>query len=598
MHSKSPLSFIALALSVSMILYAGVAYYPKWKQGGSEATLSWDVLGYYMYLPAVFIYGDIKKCGFKDSILAKYQPTPDFQQAFVHSNGNYVMKYSSGQAVMMAPFFFAGHLAAGIGNKYLKDGFSFPYQLAIGIGMLLYAFAGIFLLRKILLFYFNDAVTAISLFTIVFASNYLNYAAIDGAMTHNSLFTLYCLLIYTSIKFYQQPSFLKAVTLGALTGMVTLIRPTEVIAILIPLLWGVGNYTELKDRLRFFIRKLNYSFVFAVAFVAVVSVQLLYWKYSSGNWLVYSYQDQTFSWLNPHVWQGFFSFKSGWLIYSPVMILSLAGFVFLYKHNKQLFLPVFIFSVLFIYICFSWDIWWYGGSLGIRAMVQAYPLLAFALAAIIHAIQKSNFSKSLIYSFIALCVMYNLWLTHQAHKGGLYKASEMTGPYLKAILFKNEIRPEVYLCLDNPEQLINLPVAATHVYANNFNTETDEHASINYAVEGKSLFLNREKQFTPEYSFTVPAGGKTLHVAATFRTERKEWDVWRMTQMIVKFYDQDSIVKTTIIRVFRAIGDNETKQLHLNAKLPGKFSRVTVGWWNAGSDKPILIDDLQVSLLE
>ncbi len=89
-----------------MILYAGVAYYPKWKQGGSEATLSWDVLGYYMYLPAVFIYGDIKKCGFKDSILAKYQPTPDFQQAFVHSNGNYVMKYSSGQAVMMAPFFF------------------------------------------------------------------------------------------------------------------------------------------------------------------------------------------------------------------------------------------------------------------------------------------------------------------------------------------------------------------------------------------------------------------------------------------------------------------------------------------------------------
>lgn len=100
------ISVIALCFCFIIMIYTAFIFYPKWKQSGTEATISWDASGYYMYLPALFIYKDIKKCAFKDSILAKYSPTPDFQQAFVHTkSGNYVMKYSSGQAITMMPFF-------------------------------------------------------------------------------------------------------------------------------------------------------------------------------------------------------------------------------------------------------------------------------------------------------------------------------------------------------------------------------------------------------------------------------------------------------------------------------------------------------------
>src|SRR5690554_4799711 len=124
-------SWLYFSLSC-FILIAAHAYYPKWKQQGIEATLTWDVSGYYMYLPAAFIYKDIKQCRFQDEVLQEYQPTFDFQQAFKHEpSGNYVFKYPIGQAIQMAPFFAVGHLWAAQSPEYKADGFSFPYQVSI-----------------------------------------------------------------------------------------------------------------------------------------------------------------------------------------------------------------------------------------------------------------------------------------------------------------------------------------------------------------------------------------------------------------------------------------------------------------------------------
>ncbi len=84
MYHMGPFSKYALIICIFLVSITAFKFYPKWEKKGTEATLSWDASGYYMYLPAIFIYNDIKKCSFKDSILQKYQPTPDFQQAFLH----------------------------------------------------------------------------------------------------------------------------------------------------------------------------------------------------------------------------------------------------------------------------------------------------------------------------------------------------------------------------------------------------------------------------------------------------------------------------------------------------------------------------------
>jgi len=88
--------------------------------------------------------------------------------------------------------------------------------LTIGLGMLLYSFIGLYYLRKVLLKYFTDVATAVTLLVIVFATNYFDYAAIDGAMTHNTLFTVYAILIYCVIKFYEKPTLQNSILIGFL----------------------------------------------------------------------------------------------------------------------------------------------------------------------------------------------------------------------------------------------------------------------------------------------------------------------------------------------------------------------------------------------
>ena len=98
---------IIVVVLVSVIWFVlGALYYPKWNKTGSEAAISWDVSGYYHYLPAIFIYDDIKTQAYMGDINAKYLPSPAYDQSFPHHNsGNRVNKYAIGQAVMYSPFF-------------------------------------------------------------------------------------------------------------------------------------------------------------------------------------------------------------------------------------------------------------------------------------------------------------------------------------------------------------------------------------------------------------------------------------------------------------------------------------------------------------
>lgn len=377
------LSLLAFGVGASFILLAAMLYYPKWQKSGTEATLSWDVSGYYLYLPAAFIYHDVKEAAFLDNVIQQYKPTPARMQGFEHPSGHFVLKYSMGQALQYLPWFLCAHLLAEpLG--YPADGFSKPYQYAIGWGSLLVAIIGLWFARRNLLEYFSDRVSAVVLLLLVVGTNYLNYTAFDGAMTHNWLFTAYSLLIFSTIKFYRQPSVRWAAAIGLLVGWMTLTRPTELVSALIPLFWGVGNWQALRERLRLFSVNWAQLGVALLCGGGMLFLQLAYWKYVAGEWIVYSYEDQGFNWLRPHIVSVLFSYKAGWLTYSPILFLALAGLFLLKKQQPSLFPPIFFFCLLFLYITSAWNIWWYGGSLGMRAMVQSYAVWIFPLAAFVN----------------------------------------------------------------------------------------------------------------------------------------------------------------------------------------------------------------------
>lgn len=590
------LSLYAWIACAVIILYAGIGYYPKWNKSQTEATISWDVSGYYFYLPAVFIYKDVRQVAFREEIHQKYQPASTPYQAFLHPSGNYVMKYSCGLAVQYLPFFLTAHvLAPALG--YPADGFSRPYQVAIGLGSLLVALIGLWWLRRNLLHYFSDSATALVLVMLVLGTNYLDYSAINGAMTHNYLFTLYAGLIALTIAYYANPSMLKAAGIGLLVGLAALTRPTEILAAMIPLLWGIHSVATWKERLIFWAQHRKHLLTAIVLCGLMGSIQLFYWKIASGDWVVYSYEDQGFSWLSPHIDRGVFSFRAGWLVYTPMMAFAVLGFWPLYRNYRRMFWSVLVFFSLFLYVTFAWDIWWYGGSLGQRAMVQSYAVLAFPFAALVEAVRRKIPWNALFLAVGLFFCYYNLWLTHQAHKGGMLEPGFMTRAYFWRIFLKYDLPVETRKLLDTDYDFGDVRSNVSKIYENNFESaEVWPDCSIE-PIEGKqSVCIGGGRQFSEPFSFPLTAqGGRKLRATAVFRSQQKEWDTWKMAQFIVRIKQNEQTVHERAIRVFRLLNDQDTREIYIDLLLPRvPFNAAEILFWNADSDKPLAVDQLRI----
>jgi hypothetical protein len=589
---KQHLSRIVLGLSIVFFTLVALFFYPRWEKGGTQAPISWDASGYYMYLPATFIYKDLKHCAFKDSILDKYGPTPDFQQAFIHEkSGNYVMKYAIGQSVLMSPFFFIGHAIASYSDAYPADGFSYPYQKSVGLGMLIYMLIGLVLLRKILREYYKDSTVALVLLAYVLGTNFLNYAAIDTTMTHGPLFTIYALIIYITIRFYKRPDRKKAIFIGLLTGLATLIRPTEIISVLIPLLWGVSSRNELRQRLLFV--KANWAF-FALAIVFFIipeSLQLIYWKYATGDWIVYSYQDQGFSWLKPHVGDYTFSYRSGWLRYCPMMILPFLGILLFIRRRKNVW-AVLLFILLDFYIVTAWDVWDYGNTGG-RAMVQCYPVIAFLFAALIEWVNSRKVAALIFYPVFLFCIYMNIWWTYQSH-GGPIQVADIPREYYWATVGRWDVDVYTEQLKDNRFSFHGEPAAPVLIYENNLDKDTTAMTVVDTAG-GQLAYVDAE-QATVSYFFPRPdVIRKWVRATADITLLTREWDNWRIPQLRIQFINNEELVQESMIRTHRFLFYGEQKKLFVDSHPPqAAWNRICISLYNAGSDKKTLIDNIRV----
>lgn len=411
--------------SIIVILLIGVVYafsmYAYKPYRTLYVQIGGDAFGYYLYLPSFFIHHDLKDL--RGTMLAKYQHAspkeivngvapPLGPEAPPAPNGRPVTKFTMGVAVMEAPFFFMAHAAAPLVHQP-RDGMSKIYMYAMEAAVMFYVLVGFILLVSILRRYFSDRVVALTILCIGLATNLYFLVSYNSPLSHPFLFFLYSLLIYTTICYYETLKPVFAILIGLCCGLVILVRVNEAYACLIPILWGLCSVDDIKQRL-LLIRTHFLHFAGAVLIAsACIIPQLLYWKYVSGHFLYYSYGNEKFDFFHPHIIDGMFSFVNGWLAYSPVMFLALAGIYFAVRLGSPSLLPQLIFIPLHIYIIYSWWCWFYLGSYGSRPMTEAYPLLSIPLAFTIDRFGRSWWQRAVM----LLLVGFFCWLTlFQAHQ--------------------------------------------------------------------------------------------------------------------------------------------------------------------------------------
>ncbi len=407
-------------ISIFIILIASFWYsldIEYWKR--TDRIISWDVLHYYAYLPAVFIYNDIE--------LKYVSENPDAYRDKVwpinSPLGKNTIMTTMGMAIMYTPAFLSTYVYMQLAGHTEDDGYGPPYRLGLVIGTLGYLFLALLLLKKTLIQFFDPLPVALTLLIIGLGTNLYHYTAAEATMSHAYSFFLFAAFLYLTVAWHSKPGLKPSILLGLVSGMVALVRPTNAIIGLVFLLWGVTNFVTLKEKFRLYTQ--NYKLViYIILFALLVWIpQIIYWKQLTGMYFFNGYgSDQGFFFNNPQVFNSLFSYRKGWLVYTPAMILSFIGLIFMMKKLKGIAIPLIVFTVLNVYIISSWWAWWYGGGFGLRAYVESYALYSVGFAAFfqwLFGFRKWFINAPAMILILALIAL-NLFQTRQYHFGSIH----------------------------------------------------------------------------------------------------------------------------------------------------------------------------------
>ena len=376
----------------------------------SPKEISWDVLGYYLYLPATFIYDQpmLNDYGWLKEINNEKDLTGTLYQVSTNDKGEPMYFFLMGMSVFYLPFFLIGHAMAGFNNLPM-DGFSMPYQYSLVVGGILYTIIGLFFLRKILRRFFTDGISALVIVIIVFGTNYIHHLTHDNLGTVNVLFMLLSIIIWNTIRWHETFKNKYLIIIGIGIMMMGLVKPSEIIVFLLFIFWGVTSWDSFKQKLVQLYERKGIILVVAGICLVIALPQMIYWYIKTGYPLYDSYKNPGvgLDLFTPHIIKALLSYRKGWLVYTPVMVFSLIGFYFLYRDNKRVFIGLFGYWIMAFYLITSWSEWWYGAAYSNRALIATYPVLAVSLG---YLLQELRHKKLIIRILCSLIILFFVFL--------------------------------------------------------------------------------------------------------------------------------------------------------------------------------------------
>ncbi|RLD61202.1 MAG: hypothetical protein DRJ05_03085, partial [Bacteroidetes bacterium] len=277
-----------------------------------KQVIEWDVINYYSYLPATFIDKDLS-LAFWPKNKEKYS---DFYWPVKTPTGKYAIVTTMGMSVLYAPFFFIAHIVTPF-TDFEPNGFTVPYKFALMMSSLFYLILGLFVLKKILEKYFNQYVTAITLLSVSIGTNMLIYTINhDAPMSHVFNFALITVFLYYVIKWHKTPTIKYTVFIGLLSGLIALVRPTNVLVLLVLFFYDVGSLKEIWPRIQFFLKNHKKVLIMFFSFIVVWIPQFIYWRFISGHFIYDTYGELggRFFFNNPQILDFMFSYRKGWLL--------------------------------------------------------------------------------------------------------------------------------------------------------------------------------------------------------------------------------------------------------------------------------------------
>ncbi|MDB0002391.1 hypothetical protein N9545_08650 [Salibacteraceae bacterium] len=515
---KSPLPILILicALAVFHMLDFG-----HWS---NESAIRSDGYGYYGYIEGALVHGDPL------NTLHGEIPGREGYRSWMHEGlpGKHLPKMTMGLAYAWVPGFYIADALAEIFD-YKRNGWTTPYQLAVAFTAILFLLLGCWALWHVLYQRFSGWIASLTVFVVFYGTNLLHYSTSDSGMSHVYSFGLIALYLLLNDKWLNHYKTNSLLWMSLILGWIVLIRPTNITIGLVTPIMLYANTGSLKELIQ---PKLALA-----AFVAFLPIlpQLVFWKFTTGDWVNYSYENEAFYWLTGNAVKGLFSYRNGWLLYTPIMILALKGLFFNKRLDKGLYWASITVIALHIYITFSWWCWYYGGSLSIRPMIDMYALCAFGLAGFItFTFKKSRWLGMAVTALIAVLVWNNYLQTNFFYKGAITD-STMTKKAYYAFFMNPKVPSDLSLIGDAYRDADTDRLRKGLPERTDFDTILiDSIASIKLDGDQEMIVLSKSSDFSPNLKVLAKEviTNKNQMIKVTFETYCDDYDAAKLLGVI------------------------------------------------------------------
>ncbi|MEQ8715186.1 MAG: glycosyltransferase family 39 protein [Cyclobacteriaceae bacterium] len=370
-----------------------------------------DGLFYFFWLRSTLIDGDVDFRNDMELTMTSSQLEKllDWAEENKTELGLVPNKYAVGWAVMNIPWFVAGHWTTVsinfFGFDYDLNGYSAFYQIWIVVGNIIYGFLGLIFCYLILRRFFDFDVALLSVVVVWSASSMIFYSIIKPNMSHHVALLLLAINYYYAIKLEEDSSkTLPWILIGISAGLLVITRFQCAVYLLFPAIICIKSI----------IKGQNYwGLVLAIVFGFIcLFPQLLAWKFLYGEWMVYSYGNESFNWGNPQIYNVLFSPKHGWIYSHPMMLLGLIALpFFIVSQQKFWYYSILIIMTLVIYVNGSWHSWWFGASFGNRAFEGCLLFIMMGYGFLIVNLERLKWLKffTLMISLALVAYNYNLF---------------------------------------------------------------------------------------------------------------------------------------------------------------------------------------------
>jgi hypothetical protein len=341
--------------------------------------------------------------------------------------------YPPGTALLWAPFLAACHVYLGVlnllGGEFVRDGYSEPYRMAVGLGTLTYGVAALVMIVRVLRSHFPARVAVLATLTLCCGTFVLWYLTIEAAMSHGV--SMFAVTLFLSLwhRTRHARTARQWVAVSAAAGLMVLVRWQESLFAIILIPEAVQEYRRRwRNRSTTGLVGLLPLLAGPVAGIVVLLPQFWLWRRSATDAFTLPRGEFGLRWFEPAPMEVLFSPNHGLLTWTPLVYAALVGLVLFAWREPRVGGALIVGFLGQLYANSLLQVWWGGSGFGARRFVDCALIFAVGLAGLIEWCRSRPLA--VVSAVLAAFVAVNVALMSAVRTGGLPSGEGLTAGQL------------------------------------------------------------------------------------------------------------------------------------------------------------------------